>query len=196
MAKRRQRRGIALIMVLILIVMISLGAYSFTSLMTAQERATVMMGRRAQAQAAVASGVEYLKDYLAMTPEDQLALGGHFDNAAYFGDVYVSAEDELNPVRFAIISIALDQYGEPQGIRYGLEDVGSKVNINEVANAERYSGGNAPAGVSSADDGGDEAPPEEEEGPGGGPGGSPPDEEAGPPEEEETPSEEPPADNS
>ena len=43
--------GVALIMVLIVIVLLSFGAYSFTELMTAQQHATMMSGRRAQAQA-------------------------------------------------------------------------------------------------------------------------------------------------
>ena len=83
------RRGVALIMVLVLIVMISLAAYTFAGKMAAQERGTEMAARRVQAEAAVASGVEYIKDYLSMLPEDRAAVGGHWDNV-YFKDVAVS----------------------------------------------------------------------------------------------------------
>ena len=130
----RPRRGVALIIVLVLIVMISLGAYTFSKQMVAQERAVVMAGRRIQAEAAVASGVEYIKDYLSMLPADRITVGGHWDNPSYFKDVAVS-DDGL---RFAIVSVAQDQYGEPTGWRYGLADEGSKINVNILATSELY----------------------------------------------------------
>ena len=83
------RGGVALILVLIVIVLLSLGAYTFTDLMVAQQHATLMSGRRAKARAAVASGVEYIKDYLSLEAVDQESVGGHFDNPAYFQDVIV-----------------------------------------------------------------------------------------------------------
>lgn len=135
--RKRTRHGVALILVLILVVMISLGAYTFTDMMIAEERATVMSGRQMQAQAGVASGVEYLKDYLTYAPEDQIAIGGHWDNPSYFKDIPVSGDDPTG-LRFAIVSVAQDQTGEPTGWRYGLEDEGSKININVLATSDLY----------------------------------------------------------
>lgn len=181
------RQGVALIMVLVLIVMISLGAYAFTDLMTAQERATVMMGRRAQARAAVVSGVEYLKDYLSLPPEEQTGLGGHWDNPGYFSDVVVADETTGTTTRFAVVSVVLDQYGEPTGLRFGLEDLSSKVNVNEIVKSDRYkgnssspSGGGASGGNPSGEETSEE-PDEDDESEGGdgpgddGPGGGGPD---------------------
>ena len=201
MQRCRKRRGVALIMVLVLIVMLALGAYTFTDLMTVQERATVMMGRRAKARAAVVSGVEYLKDYLALTPEEQIALGGHWDNANYFSDVVVTG-DETASLRFAIVAVTQDSFGEPQGIRFGLEDLSTKLNINELASAGRYENQSdagsdaAGGGESESEDGGGEEPGaggNDDEGGdpggGGGGGGRPDDEEnGGPAEDEEEPS--------
>lgn len=135
-----QRRGVALILVLVLIVMISLGAYTFTDNMISQERKTVMAGRRVQAKAAVASGVEYLKDYLVMAPEDQAAVGGHWDNAPYFKDVAVSSSPagDGSDLRFSIVAVAQDSYGEPTGWRFGLEDEGAKLNINTLATSDLF----------------------------------------------------------
>ena len=120
------RQGIALIMVMVLIILISLGAYTFTDMMIAEERATVMAGRQLQAQAAVASGVEYVKAYLTLTPDDQVAVGGHWDNPNYFRDVALDATDGES-LRFAVVSVEQDQYGEPTNWRYGLEDEGGKI---------------------------------------------------------------------
>ena len=129
---KTNRRGVALLMVMVLIVMISLGVYSFALLMTAQESATVMNGRRVQARAAVAAGVEYLKDYVIIAPEDQAALGGHWDNASYFSNIAVGGPEQ-GETRFSIISIVEDDFGEPTGIRYGLTDESSKLNVNFLA---------------------------------------------------------------
>lgn len=185
MRRRNPRRGIAIVMVLVLIVMISLGAYTFSDMMRAQQRATIMAGRRAQAEAAVASGVEYIKDYLSMLPEDQQAAGGHWDNANYFKDVVVS-EDPANMVRFSVLSIVQNEFGDPTGIRYGLLDEGSKINVNTLATSDLFKskddqGLGGAAGDGAADDqggddqgGGDETGGDQGGGDsdgGGGPGG-------------------------
>lgn len=180
-----RREGVALIMVLVLIVMISLGAYTFTDWMVAQERATVMAGRRIQAKAAVASGVEYLKDYLTLAPEDQASLGGHWDNPGYFNGIAVTSEDSTTgSIRFSIVSVMQDAYGEPQGWRYGMEDEGAKININTLATSDVFASSSDSEGDSA--EGGEEQGGEDEEsggqdagpdagGPdeGGGPGGGP-----------------------
>lgn len=141
-----RRSGVALIMVLVLIVMISLGVYSFAQLMTAQESGTVMAGRRLQARAAVNSGVEYLKDYLTLTPDDRITEGGHWNNAAYFQNVAVGADDP-DGLRFSIVSMISDQYGEPTSIRYGLTDEGSKLNVNFLVD-EAYGASDAALSLS------------------------------------------------
>lgn len=130
------RQGVALITVMVLVIMISLGVYSYAQLMTAQEAGTVMSGRRMQARAAVASGVEYLKDYLTLTPTERVDLGGHWDNPAYFQNVSVM-DDGVDNLRFSILSIDDDDYGDPQNIRYGLTDEGSKLNVNYLV-SEAY----------------------------------------------------------
>ena len=134
MRNDKKRHGVALIIVLVLIVMISLGAYSFTNMMTAQERGTIMAGRQLQAQAAVASGVEHVKDYLALLPEDRIAAGGHWDNPDFFRDVPVSD----GSLRFSVVSITQDTFGDPTAIRFGLEDQGSKLNVNTLATSDLY----------------------------------------------------------
>ena len=139
------RHGVALIMVLVVVVLLSLGAYAFSDLMLAQHSSTVMSGRRIQARAAVDAGVEYIKDYLALTADEQLTLGGHYDNAAYFQDVIVAQETD-GTVRFSIISIVEDDYGQPMGIRFGLLDEGSRININQIVASDQSPGGDTPSG--------------------------------------------------
>ena len=103
------------------LVMISLGAYTFTDMMLAEERATIMAGRQQQAKAAVASGVEYLKDYLSLTADDQASVGGHWDNPSYFKDVPVSATDPTG-VRFAIVSVDCRNHPITRGIGVSTAD--------------------------------------------------------------------------
>ena len=162
------RRGVALIMVLVLIVMISLAAYTFAGKMAAQERGTEMAARRVQAEAAVASGVEYIKDYLSMLPEDRAAVGGHWDNV-YFKDVAVSDSTDGDFIRFSIVSVLQDQYGEPTAWRFGLTDEGSKININTIATSDLYKlpESEEDAGGGEGDDEG-EGEGDEEDGEGGG----------------------------
>lgn len=146
----KHRPGSALLVVLVLIVMISLGVYSFAQLMTAQESGTVMAGRRIQAQAAVTAGVEYVKDYLMLPPDQRVEKGGHWDNPSYFQDIEVGGDDQ-GSTRFSIISIEEDQYGEPIGPRFGLTDESSKLNVNHLV-SDTY-GSSEAASVSLSADG-------------------------------------------
>ena len=132
---RSRRQGIAILIVMVLVILISLGVYSFAQLMTAQHSGTVMAARRAQARAAAASGVEYIKDYLSLAPAER-DEGGHWDNPSYFQDIPVGGADDS--LRFSVVSITTDLYGEPSGIRFGLTDEGSKLNINFLV-SEAYS---------------------------------------------------------
>jgi len=64
-AFRTSRRGLVLVLVLIVIAMLSLGAYSFTNLMLAHHDAAIVTGRQTQARSLVDSGVTATQLFLA-----------------------------------------------------------------------------------------------------------------------------------
>src|SRR5262249_13736261 len=120
------RRGLVLVLVLIVIAMLSLGAYSFTNLMLAHHEAAVVTGRQTQARSLVDSGVTSVQLFLSQKEADRNSMGGIFDNAQYFGHVAVLNDDDAN-LRgcFSVVSPNMDSDGNVSGIRHGLEDESS-----------------------------------------------------------------------
>ncbi|HMC11903.1 MAG TPA: type II secretion system protein GspK, partial [Pirellulaceae bacterium] len=120
-----------LILVLVVIAMLSLGAYSFTSLMLAHHEAAIVTGRQAQARSLVDSGVTAAQLFLAQSEADRLDNGGIFDNAQHFRGVVVLADDDPRERGcFSIVAPNMDSDGTLNGIRHGLEDESTRLNLN------------------------------------------------------------------
>lgn len=125
------RHGLVLILVLVVIAMLSLGAYSFTNLMLAHHEAAIITGRQVQARSLVDSGVTATQLFLAQSEADRLDAGGTFDNAEHFRGVVVLQDD--NPLErgcFSAIAPGIDSDGNLNGIRHGLEDESTRLNLN------------------------------------------------------------------
>src|SRR5687768_7847752 len=134
----RTRRGIVLIIVLIVVAMLSLGAYSFTDLMLAHREAAQLAGRQAQTRALVDSGVETVKMFLIQPRDARTEAGGFFDNPDLFRGVTVITDDDPNlRASFAVLSPNLDDSGNLAGVRYGLEDESTRLNLNTLLMAEK-----------------------------------------------------------
>ena len=130
---RKDRRGIALVVVLIVIAMLSLGAYTFSDLMIAERNGATLIGKQAQARAAAESGAEMARVFLEQDPLTQSSLGGTFDNATSFSNIAVTAADAAGAAsRFSVVSAGVDDSGTPVAIRFGLEDESAKLNLNRL----------------------------------------------------------------
>jgi type II secretory pathway component PulK len=139
-AARAPRRGLVLIMVLIVVVMLSLGAYTFTELMLAHQEAAQLAGRQIQTRALVDSGVEAVKLFLLQPPADQLEAGGTFNNLDRFRAITVIDDPDPNlRGSFSVLSPNLDDAGNLAGVRYGLEDESTRLNLSTLLMAEKTS---------------------------------------------------------
>ncbi|EAQ78869.1 type II secretion system protein GspK [Blastopirellula marina] len=138
----QNRRGAVLIVVLVVVMMLTLGAYAFTELMQTENHAVQLTGRQIQARAFAESGESFLESYLAQEPEYITELGGIYDNPAMFqGQLLVDdEEDERQRGRFTILAPLVDIDGYLDGIRYGLEDESARLNLNALLMLEEQSG--------------------------------------------------------
>ena len=126
------RTGSALIMVLVVIVMLTLGAYTFSELMITEYAASSTYGELVQSEAWAESGVEYVTTLL--TPD-----GGGFDNDLYDNpELFQLALSETGG--FAIVATREDTTSNSSGsqatnsgLRMGLTDECAKLNINVLA---------------------------------------------------------------
>jgi hypothetical protein len=106
----RKRRGILLIIVLVTLVLITLGAYSFTSLMLVEEEAARLGIRQIQSKYLADSGVDYSRLFLVNDLATIREKGGLWDNPASFQAVPVGIDpDDPEQVwRFTVVSPSID----------------------------------------------------------------------------------------
>lgn len=130
-ALQRHPGGFVLIVVLVVVVLLSLGAYTFSEYMVIETKASAAHGRATQARALADSGVEYAAALLG----DRAGLPslGIFHNPTLFQGVTV-AESERAAARGRFTIVAPVE-GDPsaRNIRYGLIDESSKMNVNTIA---------------------------------------------------------------
>ena len=77
------RRAMVLPLVLIVIALLSLSAYTFSELMLTEYTAAVVNERQAQARY-LADCVEYLADFVSQLDDVQLQNGGRYHNPGFF----------------------------------------------------------------------------------------------------------------
>ncbi|MCA9103481.1 MAG: general secretion pathway protein GspK [Planctomycetales bacterium] len=132
--RRRSRRGVVLVVVLVVIMMLALGAYSFTQLMTAELAATDSYERESQARAFADSGIELAAAVLGEASDGALRTNV-YNNTALFQEVLVSDADQARRRgRFSLVAPVPPDVGG--GIRYGLVDESSKLNLNALVEYE------------------------------------------------------------
>ena len=125
------RPAVVLLIVLVVIVALSLSAYTFTDLMLANRHATQVHGKRIQARYLVESGVEKVKLYLSQDVATQAEMGGHFNNPLFFqGNVVIPDLDLQTRGGFTVLSPYYDESLGAAGLRYGLDDESTRLNLN------------------------------------------------------------------
>ncbi len=156
------RRGTILVLVLVVITLLTLSVLVFTKFMTAEHRGAHRSIRQTQARLLTESGVEYLRILLMKEPYTVADLGGLYDNETEFKGHVVTdgsismigrnvgvqgslqnATDYQSLGRFSVISTILSDDGLllGEGIRYGLEDESTKINLRWIMQTEQQQPG-------------------------------------------------------
>lgn len=142
---RHRNDGMLLIIVLVTVVMMTLAAYTFTTLMQVEFQASRVLSRRVQSKYLADSGVDYVRLFLAAEHQDIHAKGGIWDNPDMFQAVPAALDvNNLELVgRFSIVGPNLNDDGIPEGYRFGLVDESSKINVNALPYYDSWQPGSA-----------------------------------------------------
>ena len=129
----KRRSAVVLIIVLVAVVVLSLSAYTFSDMMLTHYEAVQLSGRRVQARALVDSGVDVIRNYMLRDQETQVEMGGHFDNPAIFQAIPIKQDIEMRGQgNVTILVPRIDAYGSLIGVRMGLEDESTRLNLNAL----------------------------------------------------------------
>ena len=126
------RRGVVLIVVLVVISMLTLAAYTFTESMLLEAEATAVSAQTARARRAAESGLEYAAAYMQAAAEGELV--DFYDSPDLFRAIPVSSTDTL-AAQFSLIAPA--EWDETaSAVRYGLFNESNKLNLNTLIDEE------------------------------------------------------------
>ncbi len=136
-ARRRvgsaRRRAVILIVVLIVCAMLTLAAYTFSSLMVTYRSAAKIANRQCQAEQLLESGAEAVRLFLMQDKATRQESGGAYDNPAFFQAIpVVLGESLVDRADFTVVAPIMDEEGNLVGTRYGLEDESIRVNLNAL----------------------------------------------------------------
>lgn len=132
------KRGVVLVIVLVVIVVLAYSSYTFTDLMLANNEASIYSGKQAQARMLVDSGADTIRWLLLQEPAGVQQLGGLYNNPQLFQAVVVAAsEDPADRGAFTLITPQLDELGGLGGVRYGLSDESTRVNLNAILQVDQ-----------------------------------------------------------
>lgn len=133
-----RRRGSILVVVLVVTFLLILGAYTFAELMLTHREAAELANQQTQARMLVDSGVESVKLFLMQPDSVQTELGGRYDNPERFQNrIVIDDPDPDARACFTVIAPSLDDEGLLAGVRYGLEDESSRLNLNVLVELDR-----------------------------------------------------------
>jgi type II secretory pathway component PulK len=138
-AGSRQRRGVVLLAVLVVVTLLTLAAYQYGSMMMSEYKAADASRRTAMARAAARSGIDYAAAAMSSSDYVQNTLSGNpWDNSSAFQGVVVGdSEQPRFKTMFSLVA-PLDAdaiaglVSASGNFRYGVVDEGSKLNIQAL----------------------------------------------------------------
>ena len=130
---RPRRHGMVLILVLIVVSLLTLAAMTFAELMLVERESAELAGKRVQARLLAESGVEATRLFLMQEEDLIIESGGWYNNEAFFRGMQLldDPHDARYRGRFTVAAPNIED-GQINGIRFGLEDESTKLNLNAL----------------------------------------------------------------
>ena len=132
---RQQRRGYVLLVVTIVVILLSLAAWSYMNKMVLEQEATMMYGRDVEARMAAESAIEYTAIQIGLLQTQQSP--DVFHNPGLFrGQVLSEVDNARGQCRFTILVPNELSSDKGSSVRFGLARETAKFNINRLTEFE------------------------------------------------------------
>ncbi len=126
----KTRPGSVLVVVLVVVSLLTLGAYTFSEMMMVEAEATGMYARQVQTRAMADSGVELVAALLGDSL-DPLEIDFYHDAEQFQGVTVISNDNPGLRGRFSVVA-PIEADPEYRQIRFGLIDESARININAI----------------------------------------------------------------
>jgi len=133
LTSRRSRRGVMLLIVTLVLVALTLSGAALLTLMKTESEATTTRGNEALVKSVDRAAVVFLIGTLETSRDEQDKIGGIYNNPKYFCAVPLLTSEETGDVssRFTIVAPDFTD-SKIEGLRYGLVDESSRLNLEAV----------------------------------------------------------------
>ena len=128
------RRGSVLVIVLVVVALLALGAYTFSETMIIESEATDMYARQVQTRAMADSGVELVSALLGDSL-DPREIGLYHDPDQFRAVVVLDSENPALRGTFSVVA-PIEADPEFRQIRFGLIDESARINLNAILNLD------------------------------------------------------------
>lgn len=138
-----RRRGTVLLTVTVVVMLISLAAFSFATRMQTEHKAALATADQLQARAAARSGVALVAAVLEQPRQFRDTFGGLLDNPAHFrGQLIDGTDPQDRPGRFSIVARPLPDVTtsslEVDGaLRFGVDDEATRIHLPTLLKWDR-----------------------------------------------------------
>lgn len=150
-----RRKAFLLLLVLVVVSMASFTALNFAKSMFVSRSTSQFSNARLQARMCAESGAQAIRLFLADAPMQREANGGTWENPAMFQALNVIPDsDPSRRGNYSVISPSLDTFGNFAGIRYGLQNESTKLNLNTLVQLDALAS-SGDLGAAAAGGGGD-----------------------------------------
>lgn len=131
--RRSNRDGVVLLIVALVVAALTLGGATLMTLMQTERAATQTRGYDALVRSVDRSAVAFLVGTLETSPEEREKIGGVYDNPDYFcaAPLLTFEDGGTATSRFTILSPKFEE-DEIEGVRYGLVDESTRLNLDAV----------------------------------------------------------------
>ena len=131
--RRSNRDGVVLLIVALVVAALTLGGATLMTLMQTERAATQTRGYDALVRSVDRSAVAFLVGTLETSPEEREKIGGVYDNPDYFcaAPLLTFEDGGTASSRFTILSPKFEE-DEIEGVRYGLVDESTRLNLDAV----------------------------------------------------------------
>ncbi|MDF1743678.1 MAG: type II secretion system protein GspK [Gimesia sp.] len=135
------RAGSTLLVVLVVVVMLSLGAYTFSELMIVEMEATNVYGRSVQSRELALSGIELAAAYVG----DRSEIDGwnSYHNPEQFQNINLLPKEVSRASGYFSVVAPIIADSQTNAVRFGLMNESGKLNLNILASEEEEEEGDA-----------------------------------------------------
>jgi hypothetical protein len=135
------RAGSTLLIVLVVVVMLSLGAYTFSELMIVEMEATNVYGRSIQSRELALSGIELAAAYVG----DRSEIDGwnSYHNPEQFQNINLVPGEVSRASGYFSVVAPITTDSQTSAVRFGLMNESGKLNLNILASEEEEEEGDA-----------------------------------------------------